>query len=163
MSKIIQMSDGTTNLYPQTANQNWYYSGLLISADTDTSIAGYGAAHIQLLPSGIYQIDFEAKITTAGTNNTDFSTGILASVFTATVGKTLTPLGQAYTGMAQIFNSSGAMKINMMGNAFQTRAGANGTRWMFGRKYANSGSDFGSWGTSSYAVGDIICGTCYGS
>ena len=139
----------------------WRYTGEIINSESGT-VKGYGTANIQLLANGLYRIDFTAKIDTAGTVSNDYSTGVPTSLFTSTVGKTITPISTP-EGLAYWFNSSGVLRTDRTGYGLRTGATAGGTRWAIGRKYAASGSDFGTWADSAYTAGDIIYGTCYGA
>ena len=157
---FISVKDESNNrLYVQAPQAMWNYSGRLIDSTTD-NLAGYGFASIELMANGIYHITFAAKIDVAGTSSSDYSTGIDPSRFTSLVGKTLAPTN-SLQGQLLIFNSSGALKPSMQGYSFRAYSNSSNTRWVFGRKYAQSGSDSGAWGTNSYAVGDYIYGECY--
>ena len=143
-----------------TTRKTWTYSGQLINSNSGNP-TGYGFASIELMANGFYHITFGAKIDVAGSSSSDYSTGIDASIFTSLVGKTIRPTN-SLQGQILIFNSSGALKNSMQGYSFRTYSNTDGTRWIFGRKYAQSGSNNGAWGTNDYKVGDYIYGECYG-
>lgn len=163
-NQLVTVKDSSNNnVYFQAPQTAWSYSGQLISS-TSGNPKGYGFATIELMPNGMYKISFGAKIDTAGTSDSDFSTGIDASIFTSIVGKTITPT-RTIQGQVLIFNKDGALKNNMHDYSFRAFASTSTpTRWQFGRKYVTgTGSDYGTWTTTKYEVGDYIMGTCYGT
>lgn len=158
MAKEIQLTDTSgTKLYPLTANRSYSYRGIILNA-INSEIEARGTVMVIRMPSGLWRLDFVAKITTASTNSTDFSFGLDADVFKDVVN--VTP--SAPSGYWQLFNSSGSFDTASSGYGNEVRAGANSMRrWQLGRIY-NDSAAFGAWAPSHYKVGDYIQGFCYG-
>lgn len=159
-NKIIQMTDGSDNIYPQTALRWWIYKGKLLgSPAASTSAEGYGYATIIREPSGLYRIEYTASITTADSSATsDFRFGVVPSLFTATIGTTLTPKSG---GHWLVFDTNGALIVNTIGFSGVHTATANNDAWSLARMYTTDGS-IGSWPASKWTVGNRITGVCYG-
>ena len=139
--------------------------GRIINSASDTT-EGYGIATITL-QNGIARIDFEAKITTAGTATTQlFDWGLNRDIL-----KNKEPLIPTITpvkgGTAIYFNGSGsAMVATGVGGSMGLAGDFNVVNqfWTPARMYLKEESvNAGSWPSNYFATDTIIVGTCFGT
>lgn len=138
--------------------QTFNYIGQIIGGD-GIDVEGYGTAQITI-KDGIAQIVFSCKIERL-VEKSGITWGVIRDYFSSAIGgRTITP---TTGGTMQYFNSNGTLKAAQIEYGGIGNASAN--RWAIGRIYKNAQGQFvrGSWSNTSFAVGDIITGTLYGT
>lgn len=138
----------------------WSVRGNIVrSASTGTAV-GYGKALVYIVGETVI-VDFEAKITTAGTKSDVYNVGIQVGIL-----RSLNPDVPSFNvlngGIIHYFQSDGTMDTGMEGYAGEATFDTSGNYWTFARIYNTSGS-IGAWADSSYTVGKIINGRLYGT
>ena len=133
------------------------YHGTVINT-LGGSLRGFGAAAITL-DNGIARIDFAAKISVNETTSGINTWGVNRDYFTSITGKTINPVAG---GVMTVYASDGSVldsRTDFSGTFLQ-----NGQFWQPARVYDNSGVyDVGGWASATFAAGQRIIGTCYGT
>lgn len=152
--------DGSSVVLPQEAIPGellYRVSGkIFASSDGSDPIEGYGIALISVL-GATAKIDFDVSITTAGTSTTNVSYGLLTSLLEQGGAPEITP--QGIFSPAIFFRGEG---LYSAANGYAGSMYGVSTGWRPGRIYTTNG-DYGDWGTNTFAVGDRITGTVYGT
>lgn len=132
--------------------------GDIMSSATDAMKArGFAGVSIQ---DGLARIDFTCKITTAGTDSSNYNWGLDLSVFRNSTAL-LSGLTFMSSGNWTAYKSDTyAPLIGSMGYA--TRLTATETHAVPARLYDASGTNFGAWASSYFSLGTYFSGHVYG-
>lgn len=128
------------------------------SASTGTAV-GYGKAVVYIVGKTVV-VEFEAKITTAGTLSGVYDIGIQVANL-RTINSGIPAFTVSNGGIIHYYKDDGAMDTRMEGYAGEATLNTSENRWAFGRLYDTSGS-IGAWADNNYSAGKIITGTLYG-
>ena len=128
------------------------------SASTGTAV-GYGKAVVYIVGKTVI-VEFEAKITTAGTMSGVYDIGIQVANL-RTINSGIPAFTVANGGIIHYYKDDGAMDTRLEGYAGEASLNTSENRWSFGRLYDTSGS-VGAWADNNYSAGKIITGTLYG-
>jgi len=171
LSKLVvvdTVADG--DMHPVTSNavygtlpKVYTVGGLIINATSDTT-EGYGVATITL-QNGIARIDFEAKITTAGTSNF-FDWGLNRDLLKDNMPSLIPTIRPFSGGTAIYFNSSGVAMVDTDVGGSMGLAGSfivKNQFWVPSRKYLKEGISVGGWSSNQFGTDTIIVGTCFGT
>ena len=144
-----------------TSNNFFAAHGMFINTAAGT-IRGVGAACVHIIPGGIVQVDFDARITTPGTRNDVYQYGINIDML-----RWINPQIPAITplagGVLEMCDSDGSYRsdLNGYGGTFE----AIGSFWVPARVYTyeNNIGGVGGWQESLFSsTGMILRGICYG-
>lgn len=116
-----------------------------------TAVVGTGTATLTYKMNEILQIDFNIRITTAGSGTSTYG---ISTALLRTISDEIPSLTPVDGGVLTVFNSSGAL-TNLMGASFL----ADGAYWK--PAYVNDGVLTGI-NESSFSSGMTLSGTCYG-
>ena len=128
------------------------------SASTGTAV-GYGKALVYIVGMTVV-VEFEAKITTAGTLSDVYDIGIQVANL-RTINSGIPAFTVSNGGIIHYYMDDGTVDTRMEGYAGEATMNTSENRWAFGRLYDTAGS-IGAWADNNYSAGKIITGTLYG-
>lgn len=138
----------------------WSVRGNIARGASTGTAVGYGKAMVYIVGKTVV-VEFEAKITTAGTKSDVFDFGIrVADIRSLNTG--IPEFTVVNGGIIHYYNSDGTIDTSMEGYAGEATLNTAENRWAFARLYDTSGS-IGPWADNRYTVGKIITGTVYGT
>lgn len=141
------------NSYPKVYKVN----GIILSSATDP-IRGAGRAIVTLYSNGFAKIDFEVKISTSGSSNTDFSFGIDPNLLHSLNNNV--PVITPSVGTCTYYTTTG--EISTTKQAYGGGVHFSNGYWSFGRVYQTDGA-YGGWSAAEFVINQMISGTCYGT
>jgi len=145
------MTDVSARMYSLRGN-------IVNSGSTGTTV-GYGKALVALFGQTV-KVEFEAKITTAGTLNNVYDIGIGVADL-RTLNSDIPSFKVLDGGIIHYFTSAGALSTSMEGYAGEANLSTTINRWNFGRLYNTSGG-VGQWPDGNFTAGMIVTGSLYG-
>ena len=137
----------------------WSVRGNIVRSISGTAV-GYGKAMVYIVGKTVV-VEFEAKITTAGTVSNLFDVGIEVAVLRS-LNTGIPEFTVVNGGIIHYYNSDGTIDTSMEGYAGEATLNTAENRWAFARLYDTNGS-IGPWADNRYTVGKIITGTVYGT
>lgn len=140
-----------------TTNNYFTAYGTIVNSDVG-AVHGAGVACVHVIPGGIVQVNFNAKITTAGTRNDVFSHGVNIDLLRG-INPRIPAITPIMGGVLTIYNPDGGYNAEL--NGYGGTMESLGQFWLPARVYTNTG-DVGGWQDSFFSVGMIHRGTCYG-
>lgn len=151
---IAGMLDANSIYYQCVSSSGYCFGPLTSGADT---ILGGGLVTVTAF-GNLAKIDFGIKITGNGASSSFFEYGLLATVISSALGKSITPISQRFPvtfyRADSIYDAATEFCSYMRGVA----AGY----WMPGRIYTVDDA-YGDWPASTFEAGDRIIGTVYGT
>ena len=154
----IDLSNLTSVGKEKLSIKSYSVTGKMFNANSD-NVAGTGSARVYLMPYGKAIIDFVIRITTRGTNSSEFNCGLNRDLLHNLNNNipVITPLGGTYAH----YNTSGYLLQSKTGYGGQL-ASAAGNFWQFGRVYQEDGKT-GGWPASNFAKDEFLVGTAWGT
>ena len=159
-----QIDDAISRALPggaiDTALQKKQYylaNGVLLNGSSE--IRGTGTATVCIDTNGIARVDFSIKITAASTDSSSFDYGISPALLTS-INANIPYITPMHGGVLTVMRD-GVLIDSINGYGAYLTAGNNG-KWAPTRLYTVDGTA-GIWGSTMFAVNDVLVGTCYGT
>lgn len=137
----------------------WSVRGNIVRSIGGTAV-GYGKAMVYIVGKTVV-VEFEAKITTAGTVSNLYDVGIEVAVLRS-LNTGIPEFTVVNGGIIHYYKAGGTLDTDMEGYAGEASLYTADNRWGFARLYNTSGS-VGAWSDNNFTVGKIITGRLYGT
>jgi len=140
------------------SNRMWSVRGNIVRSIGGTAV-GYGKAMVYIVGKTVV-VEFEAKITTAGTVSNLYDVGIEVAVLRS-LNTGIPEFTVVNGGIIHYYKADGTLDTEMEGYAGEASLYTADNRWGFARLYNTSGG-VGAWSDNKFTVGKIITGRLYG-